>query len=98
MYGKSTEVIVKDIIENEKISIEWNKPSTCVDFEFEILNKNQTYVTIKHYGCNNTGAQLIESIKNNTGGFTTVLDGLKAFLEHGINLNLIADKYSQKAK
>lgn len=55
-------------------------------------------MTITNYGFNNTGDKLIESIKDNTGGFTTVLDGLKAYLEHGINLNLIADKYPQKAK
>gem|GEM_PF-6143995 len=26
-------------------------------------------------------------------GFTTVLDGLKAYLEHNLQLNLIADKF-----
>lgn len=98
MYGHSTEVIVNDIVENKKISIEWDKPSTNVDFEFENLSESQTYVTIKHYGFNNTGEKLIESIKENTGGFTTVLDGLKAYLEYNINLNLIADKYPQKTK
>jgi hypothetical protein len=35
-------------------------------------------------------------IKDNTGGFTTVLDGLKAFLEHNINLNLIMDKFPKE--
>jgi len=98
MYGHSTEVHVKEIVEPKKIAIEWDKPSTFVDFEFEALAENQTYVTITNYGSNNTGDKLIESIKDNTGGFTTVLDGLKAYLEHGINLNLIADKYPQKAK
>jgi len=38
----------------------------------------------------------IEAIKNNTGGFTTVLDGLKAYLEYGIKLNLIGDKFPQQ--
>lgn len=37
--------------------------------------------------------RVIEVIKNNTGGFTTVLDGLKAYLEFGIELNLISDKF-----
>lgn len=36
------------------------------------------------------------STKDSTGGFTTVLDGLKAFLEYNINLNLIADKYPKE--
>lgn len=98
MYGHSTEVFVKDIVEDEKIAIEWDKPSTNVDFVFEVLSANQTYVTIKHYGFNNSGEKLLDYIKENTGGFTTVLDGMKAFLEHNINLNLIADKYPQKTK
>lgn len=38
----------------------------------------------------------MEIIKDSTGGFTTVLDGLKAFLEYNINLNLIADKYPKE--
>ena len=98
MYGHSIEVFVTDIIDNKKISIEWNNPPTYTDFEFEELSNNQTYVGINHYGFNNKGDELIESIKDSIGGFTTVLDGLKAYLEHGINLNLIADKYPNKLK
>ncbi len=51
---------------------------------------------IRNYGFNLTGDELIDAIKDNTGGFTTVLDGLKAYLEHNINLNLIADKYPKE--
>lgn len=96
MYGVSTDVLVKKIIDNKKISIEWDEPPTFVDFEFEPLNDQQTYVVIKQYGFKGSGDQLIESIKDNTGGFTTVLDGMKAYMEHGINLNLIADKFPKK--
>ncbi len=39
------------------------------------------------------GNELLELVKNITGGFTTVLDGLKAFLEFGIQLNLVEDKF-----
>lgn len=93
MYGVSTQVMVREIRDQEKISIEWDDPPTTVDFEFQPLNDNQTYVVIKNYGFNEEGDQLVESLKDNTGGFTTVLDGLKAYLEHQINLNLIADKF-----
>ncbi|HEY2581639.1 MAG TPA: hypothetical protein VGI43_07530 [Mucilaginibacter sp.] len=40
-----------------------------------------------------SGDELIQAIKDSTGGFTTVLDGLKAYLGHGIRLNLVADKF-----
>jgi uncharacterized protein YndB with AHSA1/START domain len=96
MYGVSTKVLVKDIIPNKKISIEWGEPATNVDFEFTALTEETTYVVIKNYGFRETGDELISVIKDSTGGFTTVLDGLKAYLEHNIQLNLIGDKYPKE--
>ncbi|WP_293900856.1 SRPBCC family protein [Sporocytophaga sp.] len=93
MYGVSTKVIAKEIVPGKKIIIEWDEPATTVDFDFRTLSDGSTYVTIKHFGFNKTGDELLEAIKDSTGGFTTVLDGLKAYLEHNINLNLIADKF-----
>jgi uncharacterized protein YndB with AHSA1/START domain len=93
MYGASTNVLVKDIIPDKKIVTEWGDPRTTVDYEFTAWSDDTTYVVIKNYGFNFTGDALIEAIKDNTGGFTTVLDGLKAYLEHNIKLNLIGDKY-----
>ena len=93
MYGVSDKVKVIGIEPNEKISIEWDNPATIVDFEFSELSEETTYVIIKNYGFHQTGNDLIEAIKNNTGGFTTVLDGLKAYLEFGIELDLVRDKF-----
>lgn len=96
MYGVSTEVTVKNIAKNEKINIEWDDPATTVEFEFNEFTEDSTYVIIKSYGFREKGDELIEVIKDNTGGFTTVLDGLKAFLEYDIHLNLVADKFPKK--
>ena len=96
MYGVSVEVLIKEIIQNKKISTEWGNPVTTVDYEFIGLTEESTYVIIKNYGFSQTGDDLIQAIKDNTGGFTTVLDGLKAYLEHNIKLNLIADKYPKE--
>ena len=96
MYHVSANVLVKEIVHNKKISVEWNEPVTTVDFEFQALSEGTTYVVIKNYGFNLEGDELISAIKDNTGGFTTVLDGLKAYLEHNLNLNLIADKFPHK--
>lgn len=95
MYNVSIEIDVTEIIDNEIISIKWDNPKTNVDFEFSELSENQTYVVIKNYGFSQIGDDLIEAINNNTGGFTTVLDGAKAYLEHEIELNLIGDKFPQ---
>lgn len=93
MYGVSTEVYVKELIPNRKICIEWDRPATTVDFEFQSMPESSTYVKIRNYGFPQVGDELIQALKDNTGGFTTVLDGLKAYLEHNIRLNLIADKF-----
>lgn len=93
MYAASATLSVKEIIINKKISIEWGSPATQVEFEFQELTNNTTYVLIRNWGFRQTGDALIEAVKDNTGGFTTVLDGLKAYLEYNIHLNLVADKF-----
>lgn len=95
MYGAKTSVNLLEIIQNQSIKMEWGEPSTNVDYEFKEMEKG-TLVIIKSYGYSQTGEDLLKVISDNTGGFTTVLDGCKAFLEHGINLRLIEDKFPQK--
>lgn len=93
MYNVSDNILVKEIIPNQKITIEWGNPATTVDFNFTAQSSDTTYVVIKNYGFTQTGDELLTAIGDNTGGFTTVLDGLKAYLEHGIELNLVRDKF-----
>lgn len=92
MYGVKTEVIVREIIENELIEIDWGEPSRRVAFRFSQM-ENGTYIDCRETGFTETGSELLAAIRNSTGGFTTVVDGLKSWLEHGIGLNLIADKF-----
>lgn len=93
MYGVSTNVLTHEIVQDKLISTEWGEPATNVDYEFTALTDDTTYVVIKNYGFNLSGDHLIKALIDNTGGFTTVLDGLKAYLEHNLQLNLIADKF-----
>jgi len=95
MYGVKSDVKVNEIIPNQLIKTEWGNPSTQVDYEFRKMEKG-TLVVIKSYGFTQIGEDLLKTINDNTGGFTTVLDGCKAYLEHGIQLNLIEDKFPQK--
>lgn len=95
MYNVATEVSVKEVVPNQKIAIQWGDPSTTVEFTFTEMDAVRTYVVIKNYGFAQTGEDLMREVIDSTGGFTTVLDGAKAFLEHGIRLNLIADKFPQ---
>ena len=98
MYNASSTVFVREIIPGEKISVDWDQYKTIVDFEFKAIGEDGTYVTITQYGFPTTGNELLGEINDAAGGFTTVVDGLKAYMEHGINLNLIADKFPKAAQ
>ncbi|WP_370901347.1 SRPBCC family protein [Chryseobacterium gossypii] len=95
MYNVKTEVKVNKLVPNQLIQTIWGDPSNNVDYEFKPMEKG-TLVVIKSYGYQQTGEDLLKTISDNTGGFTTVLDGCKAYLEHRIKLNLIGDKFPQK--
>jgi len=96
MYNVSTTVVAKEILKNDKILFEWSDPTKTVEFRFKPLGDGSTFVTVTESGYDKTGDELLAAIKDSTSGFTIVLDGLKAFLEHNINLNLIADKFPKE--
>lgn len=94
MYGVSAEVEVLDILTNEEISVLWGEPRTHIDFLFRPVSPASTYVQIRNYGFEVLeDEQLISFLTDSTGGFTTVVDGLKVYMEQGINPGLIADKF-----
>ncbi|WP_223607749.1 SRPBCC family protein [Chryseobacterium sp. OSA05B] len=95
MYGVKSNVKVHKIIPDQLIKTEWGDPAVQVDYEFKEMEKG-TLVVIKSYGFAQSGEELLKEVNDNTGGFTTVLDGCKAYLEHGVKLNLIEDKFPQK--
>ena len=97
MYDVEVPVLVKSIIPNEKIHIGWgeNYQEADVEWSFKALDADKTFVSIMVTGFNEEKEDLISQIRNNTGGFTWVLAGLKAYMEHGIELNLIADRFPQ---
>jgi len=96
MYNVSTPVVAKEILQDQRIVFEWDNATKTVEINFKEVDDDSTFVTITESGYDKTGDELIAAIKDSTGGFTTVLDGLKAFLEHRINLNLIADKFPKE--
>jgi uncharacterized protein YndB with AHSA1/START domain len=93
MYGVSAEVDVKAIEKNKRILIEWNGPDnpSSVEWTFEPRAADQTFVTVKNWGFSGDAEKIVAQALDSTGGFSFVLAGVKAFLEHGIELNLIAD-------
>jgi Uncharacterized conserved protein len=95
MYDISIPVTAKAIEPNKRILIEWPGYSgpTTVEWTFEPQGDDTTFVNITESGFSGDGDELVKQVTDSTQGFTLVLAGLKAFLEHGIQLNLVADRY-----
>jgi hypothetical protein len=51
------------------------------------------FVSITEAGFTGDGDELVKQVTGSTQGFSLVLVGLKALLEHHIRLNLVADRY-----
>lgn len=95
MYGISIPVSVKALEPNKRIAITWPGYSslTTVEWEFEPQEDGTTFVRITESGFTGDGDALVKQVTDSTQGFTLVLAGLKAFLEHNIQLNLVVDRY-----
>jgi uncharacterized protein YndB with AHSA1/START domain len=94
MYGVGTTVRVREIVPDERIVIEWDpdNPST-VEWVFAASGDGATAVRIREYGMTGTPEEIVARVVDSAKGFTFVLAGAKAWLEHGIELNLVADAH-----
>ena len=97
MYEVSIPVTVKAIEPNQRILITWPGYSalTTVEWTFAPRENNTTFVSITESGFTGDGDELVKQVADSTQGFTLVLAGLKAFLEHNVQLNLVADRYPE---
>jgi uncharacterized protein YndB with AHSA1/START domain len=94
-YGLSVQVKVKAIEPNRRIFIEWSAygAPTTVEWIFAPRADGTTLVTVTNTGFGGDGDEIVKQAMGATEGFTIVLAGLKALLEHGIILNLVADRF-----
>ena len=94
MYGVSAPVHVVELVQDRRIVIEWGAGDdrSTVEWNFDTRPDNTTMVTITNFGFGGAFHQAVAVAIDSMGGFTFVLAGAKAYLEHGLQLNLIADK------
>jgi hypothetical protein len=83
---------VEQLINNQLIQIKWGEPKSTVDFIFEKISENETYLRIRNYEIPLEGSELITFVIKHTNDFTMLLDGAKAYLEYGAQLNLVNDR------
>jgi len=98
MYNLTISVVVITFEQNQKIVIEWGEGvhKSTVEWEFKAINESLTFLTITNYNFQGKGDELISQIRDSTKGFTFVLAGLKAWLEHKIPLRLTEDSFPKE--
>jgi uncharacterized protein YndB with AHSA1/START domain len=97
MYGASIPATPTVVEPHTRIVIEWPGYSgpTTVEWTFAAQPDGATFVTISESGFAGEGDALVKQVADSTEGFTLVLAGLKALLEHNVRLNLVADRFPQ---
>lgn len=96
MYGVSVQVSVKAMERNRRIHVEWpgeGGAPTTVEWIFTPLTADTTFVSITNTGFTGDADAVAAQAIGSTEGFTLVLAGLKALLEHDVRLNLVADRF-----
>jgi uncharacterized protein YndB with AHSA1/START domain len=93
MYGVFANVDVKAIDDDARILVEWNAPENpaSVEWTFEPRGQDRTLVIVKNWGFRGEPDAMVAAAIDSMGGFSFLLASLKAFLEHGIELNVVAD-------
>jgi len=100
MYDISVQVNVKEVETGKRILIEWGNydSMTTVEWVFTPYENDSTYVSITNSGFQGDGDKVVKDALDSKGGFTWVLAGLKALLEHDLELNAIADAFPKGLK
>ena len=89
----SFEVRVKELIHPGRIVIEWENRGelTHVTWSIESTEEGDTILTIEESGFTGSDEAMVEWALDSTGGFNQVIIAAKAFIEHGVELNVVAD-------
>jgi uncharacterized protein YndB with AHSA1/START domain len=95
MYGFSAEAKVKALEPNKRILVEWSAYEAATDIEwvFTARADGTTFVSITNSGFSGTPQEMASLAVGATEGFSFVLAGAKALLEHGLQLNLVPDRF-----
>ena len=78
MFGVGDTLVVREFEQDRKLRIQWDSDATEVEWTFEPRGD---------------GGELLAQAVDAKGGYTMVLAGLKAWLEHGIELGLVHDQF-----
>jgi uncharacterized protein YndB with AHSA1/START domain len=95
MYGVSTRVEVKELVPADKILIDWDARTdevSTVEWIFSPCD-GDTLVKVRNFDLKGDADAQIGRAIDSAGGFALVLAAAKAWLEHGIELNVVRDAH-----
>ena len=98
MYKFSVQVNVKELEPNKRILVDWSAYDnpTEIEWRFTPLPNDTTFVSVTNKGFTGNGDEIVKRALESTEGFAFVLAGAKAWLEHGITLNLVRDRFPEE--
>ena len=88
-YGVSAQVKVVAFEANRRLVVEW---PTRAEWEFQERADDTTFVIITASGFTGSVEEQTRQALDQTEGFNLVIAACKAWLEFGVQLNLVADK------
>jgi uncharacterized protein YndB with AHSA1/START domain len=94
-HDVSIEVTAKAVEPNKRVAIEWPGYSgaTQDEWTFQALPDGTTFVRVSERGWAGEADRLVRYVADSTQGFTLMLAGMKALLEHDVRLHLTEDRY-----
>ncbi|MDB5468939.1 MAG: hypothetical protein JWR84_499 [Caulobacter sp.] len=100
MYGHADDIHVRAIEADRSIVYDWGGEGNLsrVEMAFTALDGDRTFVEVTNSGFHGDVESVVAQALDSNGGFTTVLCAAKGWLEHGLNLRLIEDKFPQALK
>jgi len=97
IHGVWADVRVLEFESDQRVLIEWGDfdrgDVSTVEFTFEARPDDRTYVRIVNSGFTGDADAVLAKALDSVGGFSLVLAAAKAWLEHGVELHVVADKF-----
>jgi uncharacterized protein YndB with AHSA1/START domain len=96
MYGMSSNVRVRELVAGRKILVDWDvgtDDESTVEWTFADRANGSTFVEIRNFGFTGDPEYQVQRVVDSTSGFSLVIAGAKAWLEHGLQLHLVEDRH-----